>query len=125
MDFTLVDLSAGLPQIQAGTLKPLAVTTPKRVAILPDVPTTAEIGLPGVRLAGWAGVFVKAGTPAPIVATLQHAFNDYFQSPEYATWLAERGGYYQQMSAKEMETFIVEEIARAKAALKRAGVEPQ
>ena len=125
VDFTLVDLSAGLPQIKAGVFKGLAVTTPQRVSALPDVPTTAEIDLPGVRLAGWAGIFAKAGTPAPVVATLQRAFNDYFQTPEYAAWLAERGGYYTPMNSREMETFVTEEIERAKAALKRAGVVPQ
>lgn len=125
VDFTLVDLSAGLPQIQAGAFKALAVTTPERVTALPDVPTMAEIGLPGVKLAGWAGLFARSGTPAPVLATLQHGFNEFFQTPQYTKWLAEKGGYYKPLSSKEMETFVREEIDRATAALKRAGVEPQ
>ena len=125
VDFTLVDLSAGLPQIQAGAFKALAVTTPERVTVLPDVPTTAELGLPGVKLAGWAGIFAKAGTPAPLIATLQRGLNEYFKTPEYTAWLAAKGGYFKPYSSAEMEVFIVEEIERAKTALKRAGVEPR
>ncbi len=125
VDFTLVDLSAGLPLIKAGTLKALAVTTPRRLTALPDVPTTAEIGLPGVRPIGWAGIFAKTGTPASVMATLQRGFTDYFQTPEYAAWLAEKGSYYTPMNSQGMETFVIEEIARAKAALKLAGMEPQ
>ncbi|MBH1964686.1 MAG: tripartite tricarboxylate transporter substrate binding protein [Comamonadaceae bacterium] len=125
VDFTLVDLSAGLPQIKAGAFKALTVTTPQRVSVLPDVPTTAEIGLPDVKLAGWAGLFVRSGTPPAVLATLRAGFNKYFQTPEYTAWLAEKGGYYKPLSEKEMEVFILEEIGRAKNALKRAGIAPQ
>ncbi len=125
VDFTLVDLSAGLPLIQSGSLKALAVTTTERVTALPNVPTMAEIGLPAVKLAGWAGFFAKSGTPAPVLATLQRGLNEFFQTPEYAAWLAAKGGYFKPLSSQEMETFILEEIDRAKVALKRAGVEPQ
>lgn len=125
VDFTLVDLSAGLPQIQAGALKALAVTTSERVAARPDVPTMAEIGLPAVKLAGWAGIFAKTGTPATVMVTLQRGLNGYFKTPEYTAWLAAKGGYFKPLSSKEMEAFVVEEIERAKGAMKRAGIEPQ
>jgi len=125
VDFTLVDLAAGLPQIEAGRLKALAVTSPARVDVLPDVPTMAQAGLPDIRLAGWAALFVKAGTPEPVVATLQKAFNGYFQSPDYKAYVGRTGGYYTAMSTPEMMSFITTEIERSKAALQRAGIQPE
>lgn len=125
VDFTLVDLAAGLPQIESGRLKPLAVTSPQRVDVLPEVPTMREAGLPDMQLAGWAAIFVKAGTPEPIVATLRNAFNSYFQSADYKAYVGKTGGYYTPMSTPEMMTFITAEIERAKVALKRAGIEPE
>jgi tripartite-type tricarboxylate transporter receptor subunit TctC len=56
--------------IQAGKLRPLGVAGPRRLAIIPDVPTLAEAGLPGVEASGWNGLFVPAGTPRPVIARL-------------------------------------------------------
>ncbi len=125
VDFTLVDLAAGMPQIKAGALKALAITAPKRVDALPDVPTMGEAGLPDIHLVGWAGLFVKTGTPAPVLAKLQDAFNEFFSTPEYKAYLSENGNYFTQMTSAQMNDFIAAEIVRAKAAFKRAGIKPE
>ena len=70
-------------------------------------------------------LFVKAGTPEPVVATLQKAFNSYFQSPDYKAYVGRTGGYYTAMSTPEMVSFITTEIERSKAALQRAGIQPE
>jgi tripartite-type tricarboxylate transporter receptor subunit TctC len=68
--FMIVDLQPALPQIKEGKIRVLGVTTPRRVAIAPDIPTIAESGLPGYELVAWQGVVAPAGTPRPIVDAL-------------------------------------------------------
>jgi tripartite-type tricarboxylate transporter receptor subunit TctC len=68
--FMVVDLQPALQQIKEGKVRVLGVTTPKRVAAAPDIPTIAESGLPGYELVAWQGVVAPAGTPRPVVDTL-------------------------------------------------------
>jgi tripartite-type tricarboxylate transporter receptor subunit TctC len=69
-------------QIQAGTLRALAVTTAKRFSLLPDLPSIAESGYPGFEALAWNGVLVVAGTPRPIVARLNTEMNAILKEPE-------------------------------------------
>ena len=69
-------------QIQAGTLRALAVTTAKRFSLLPDLPSIAESGYPGFEALAWNGVLVAAGTPRPIVARLNTVMNAILKEPE-------------------------------------------
>jgi tripartite-type tricarboxylate transporter receptor subunit TctC len=68
--FMIVDLEPALPQIKEGKVTVLGVTTPKRVAVAPDIPTIAESGLPGYQLVAWQGLVAPAGTPRDIVDAL-------------------------------------------------------
>ena len=68
--FMVVDLQPALPQIRDGKVRVLGVTTPKRVAAAPDIPTLAEGGLAGFELVAWQGVVAPAGVPRPIVDQL-------------------------------------------------------
>jgi tripartite-type tricarboxylate transporter receptor subunit TctC len=68
--FMVVDLQPALPQISAGKVRVLGVTTPQRVAVAPDIPTLAEAGLPGFELVAWQGVVAPAGVPRAIVDQL-------------------------------------------------------
>jgi tripartite-type tricarboxylate transporter receptor subunit TctC len=68
--FMVVDLQPALQQIKEGKVRLLGVTTPKRVAAAPDIPTIAEAGLPGYELVAWQGVVAPAGTPRPVVDAL-------------------------------------------------------
>ena len=99
----LVDLMAGqvqvmfdvtpssLPQIKAGKLRPLAVTTPERLDVLPGVPAMAEF-LPGYEAFGWIGFGAPKGTPPAIIATLNKAFNGALADPTVKARLADLGG---------------------------------
>jgi tripartite-type tricarboxylate transporter receptor subunit TctC len=71
-----------LPQIQAGKVRALAVTSRKRSPLLPDVPTTAEAGVPALEVEVMYLAFVPAATPQPIVATLQKAMADALRAPD-------------------------------------------
>src|SRR3954469_8677864 len=68
--FMVVDLQPALQQIREGKVRVLGVTTPKRAAAAPDIPTLAEAGLPGFELVAWQGVVAPAGVPRPIVEQL-------------------------------------------------------
>jgi tripartite-type tricarboxylate transporter receptor subunit TctC len=69
-------------QIQAGALRPLAVTTGKRFPLLPDLPTIAESGYPGFEALAWNGVMVAASTPQPIIARLNAEMNAILKEPD-------------------------------------------
>lgn len=76
-------LGSSLPHIQAGKLKPIAVTSAKRSPTLPNVPTMAEAGLASFETTAWHGIAVRAGTPAPIIARLNATVLDIFKDPAF------------------------------------------
>ena len=76
-------LGSSLPYIQTGKLVPLAVTSAKRSASLPDVPTMLEAGIPGYEFSAWHGVVVRAGTPVAIIDKLNATFNQIFSAPGF------------------------------------------
>jgi tripartite-type tricarboxylate transporter receptor subunit TctC len=74
IQLSITDLAAALPHIKAGKLKAFAVTSPKRLSNLPEVPTLAESGLTGYDSTGWFGLVAPAGTPASIIQRLNAEF---------------------------------------------------
>jgi tripartite-type tricarboxylate transporter receptor subunit TctC len=84
-------LGSVLPQIKAGKMRALAVASPTRSPLLPDVPTFEESGLSGFRLDSWYGVMLPAGTPEPIVKKLNVEIQKVVRTPEYAAKLASSG----------------------------------
>lgn len=72
-DFLIEGIASQLPFVQQGTLRALAVTSPQRSPLLPDVPTVIEQGLPEFEILNWMGIFVPAATPAPAVRRLEEA----------------------------------------------------
>src|SRR5580658_657261 len=91
-----------VPNVQSGMLTGLAVTSPKRMAELPDVPTVAEQGYPGFEANGWSALFAPAGTPAEIVSEVNQAVNEYLASDTGREqlgkiWMTPLGGTPQQL----------------------------
>jgi tripartite-type tricarboxylate transporter receptor subunit TctC len=82
MHFEIVSLELALPHIKAGTVKPLAVFTDKRVADLPDVPTIAEAGFAEAAYVPWYGIYVPSATPDAIVEKINDGINKALQNPE-------------------------------------------
>jgi tripartite-type tricarboxylate transporter receptor subunit TctC len=80
-----------LPFIKDQKLKPLAVTSSKRLALLPDVPTLAESGIPGYEANVWFGIIAPSGTPAPVVAFLNSEISRIIKKPEIQKRLADMG----------------------------------
>ena len=100
-----------LPQIKAGKLRALAVTTAKRLDNLPDVPAVAEF-LPGYEAVAWIGVGAPAGTPAAIIETLNKQINAGLADDKIKTRIAELGAIVVTSSAAEFGTFIAAETAK-------------
>jgi tripartite-type tricarboxylate transporter receptor subunit TctC len=87
VQMTFEGTSVLLPLIQAGRLRALAVTTPKRIAQLPDVPTMVESGYPNFVSTSWTGLLAPAQTPEPIIAKLNAAINDGLKTSQMKTAL--------------------------------------
>jgi tripartite-type tricarboxylate transporter receptor subunit TctC len=73
VDLLLVQGAVALPQVRAGTIKALAELSPERSASMPDIPSAAESGVPGLYIAGWFGFYAPKGTPPDIIAKLNAA----------------------------------------------------
>lgn len=91
IDLLFTDLGSALPQVQAGKLKPLAVSTATRITQLPDLPTIAESGFPGFDLYSYQGVILPKGTPPELVAKLSAAIKVALDNPTIASDLNSRG----------------------------------
>ncbi|WP_255429656.1 tripartite tricarboxylate transporter substrate-binding protein, partial [Raoultella sp. 18071] len=82
VDLMFDSITSAVPHIQAGKLRALGVTSAKRSAALPNVPTIAEAGVPGYEVSPWFAVFAPAGTPAPIVQKINAALLDAMKQPD-------------------------------------------
>ncbi|MFC7334237.1 tripartite tricarboxylate transporter substrate binding protein BugD [Rhodocista pekingensis] len=111
-------------QIKGGAIKAYAVTTPTRVASLPDLPTTAEAGLPEVEVAVWHGIYAPKGTPDAVVQKLSAALQKALQSDLVKTRFAELGTepVAQNRATPDVHAaFLKEEIERWRPVIQRAG----
>ena len=106
------DLLVALPQIQAGTIRAIAVTSLTRNPLLPDVPTMAEAGLPGFEALSWQGVFAPAGTPAPIVERLYREVKAAMESPDVKTFFGDQGFQVGASTPAEFAAFVASEVTR-------------
>ena len=111
-----------LPHIKAGKLRPLAVTTAKRSAALPDVPTLEEAGLKGFNIGTWFGVLAPAATPKDIVARLNTEMVKVIQSPEFRKRMDEIGAEPIGNSADQMALQIKGETEKFAKLVKDAKV---
>ncbi len=113
---------AVLPQVKAGQLRALAVTSPKRMEAQPDLPTIAESGYPGFEADQWYGVVAPAGTPADVVAKLNGAINRALTAPELRQRLSGEGAEAVATTPQAFGALIVKEIERWRPVLKAGNV---
>jgi len=111
-----------LPQVRAGRLKALGIGSAKRVAVLPDVPTIAESGVPGYEAANWWGVVSPAGTPAAAVKKLHSELSAVLASAETRKWFATEGAEVVSKNPQEFGKFIVSEMDKWGKVVKQAGI---
>ena len=109
----LVDsVSSSTTHVKAGKLKALAATSPKRLAVLPELPTVAESGYPGFQSSAWVGLLAPAGTPRPVIERLHAAVLEVMALPETRERLAAFGGEVTTSTPEEFAAYIRSEMAR-------------
>jgi tripartite-type tricarboxylate transporter receptor subunit TctC len=112
------------PHVRAGTLRALAVTSPRRSAIMPEIPTTAEAGFPSLVADNSYALFAPAGTPAPILARLHDATVAALALPEVRDQLREQGAEVVGNSAADLATYVAAAIPKWAALARQSGVKP-
>ena len=124
IDFYFCPLATALPLISEGRVRALVVSTPKRVAELPDVPTPTDIGLKNADSVFWLGVFMPAKTPRDIVEKFHTAGEKLLAEPATQEALKKLGVETQPMTTAEMDAFLARETADFLAVVKAAGIQP-
>jgi len=114
-----------LTALRNGKVRALAVTAPERLAILPDVPTAAEAGLPGLDAVVWNGIFVPAGTPPGVVQILHRELVRAYNAPEIREQLRSGGSYAAADSPEEFAAFVRSEKEKWSRLIRQAGIRPQ
>jgi tripartite-type tricarboxylate transporter receptor subunit TctC len=115
------NLPPSLPQIKAGKLRALAVTSLTRAPALPDVPTLSESGLPSFEASSWFGILVPAGTPAPIVTKLNAEIAKWLATPEAKEKLAKQGANAAGGTPDDFAKHIAAETAKWAKVVKESG----
>jgi tripartite-type tricarboxylate transporter receptor subunit TctC len=121
IDFMFDSLSSSLPQIQAGKFRAIAVTSPARSKVLPEVPTVAESGVKGFDVTVWYAVLAAAGTPAPIVQKLNNEIIKAMRAPEVKSKIEAAGYDIVGSTPAELDAFIKTEIVRWGKVVKDSG----
>ena len=125
VQMVFLDLPVLLPQVKAGKLRPIAVGAEKRVPSAPDVPTTAEAGLPQLQTENWYGMVAPAGTPKDVVAALNKAAVEAMKDPDVMSKLSSQGAILVGDTPDEFRAFIASETAKWAKVIKDAGVPTQ
>ena len=111
VQFMFINMASSLPHIRTGRIKPLAITTAERRPELPNVPTTAESGFPGVGTNAWNGLFAPAGVPKPLLARIHADVVKIMESPEMKASLAKVFmSVTVNRSPGEFQQFVLQEI---------------
>jgi tripartite-type tricarboxylate transporter receptor subunit TctC len=118
----IINIPTVLPLIKAGKLKALAVTSAKRAAVLPEVPTLAESGLAGFETLAWFGLLAPAKTSPEVVAALHREVQKALAKPDVRETLARLGAEASGIGPAEFLTFIKSEIAKYGKAIRDAGI---
>ncbi|MEH3085715.1 MAG: tripartite tricarboxylate transporter substrate binding protein [Xylophilus ampelinus] len=112
VDMMFDSITSAGPHIQSGKLRALGVTTARRSAALPDVPTIAEAGVPGYDVSPWFAVFAPAGTPEPVVAKLQATLAEAMRQPEIRSRLAGVGAEPIGSTPAQLAQHLRQEVPR-------------
>jgi len=123
VQMTFLDLPVLLPQIKAGALRPIAMGSADRAPTAPDVPTTAELGLPELRIENWYGMVAPKGTPDTVIATLNRITLEAMADPAVRDKLATQGATLIGDTPEHFRGFIDTEIKKWADVIKDAGIE--
>jgi tripartite-type tricarboxylate transporter receptor subunit TctC len=125
VDYYFSPIAPVIGQIKEGTLLALAVGSPKRAAALPNVPTTAEAGVPGSEFNFWIGMMAPAKTPRDVVNKLHDEVEKALASPEVKERFLKLGADAWTLKPEQFDAYIKDEIKSNAALVKAAGLQPQ
>jgi tripartite-type tricarboxylate transporter receptor subunit TctC len=122
VQMTFLDLPVILPHIKAGTLRPIALGAPARAPTAPDVPTTAEVGMPDLLIENWYGMIAPGGTPPAIVASLNRIATAAMHDPAVKQKLSDQGLTVVGDTPEHFHAFIGREIVKWAKVINDAGL---
>jgi tripartite-type tricarboxylate transporter receptor subunit TctC len=125
VQFFFSSASAVMTHIKGGKLKALAVSTPKRIAALPQTPTVAEVAVPGFNFSLWAGYFAPESTPDAIINLLNREINKILLEPELRARFNADSSAIEPGSPAQFASYVQNEIKKYAVLLKAAGVQPE
>lgn len=125
LHMAIPSITASLPHIRSGRIKPLGVTSAKRSSQLPDVPTVAEAGVPGYQAVIWNGALAPAGTPKPILARLSKEVAAAMRSPEAQKRYGAMGAETIGSTPEEFARFLRAEIEQYARVVKASGMKAE
>jgi tripartite-type tricarboxylate transporter receptor subunit TctC len=120
--FLMASPSMSVPHINSGKLRALAVTSSKRVAILPDLPTVAESGIPGYEATVWIALMAPAKTPKPVIDKIYADVLEVLKMPEYAAQMRAAGWETGGMAPADFTRHIKNEMNTVRAVTKEVGI---
>jgi tripartite-type tricarboxylate transporter receptor subunit TctC len=125
VDMQFGAINSLLPHVRSGKLRALGVGGAKRAALLPDVPTIAEAGVPGYDSEIWLGLAAPAGTPAAVINRINTDVSRVLAEPAVKNSLAEQGIEVRTSTPAEMTTIVVRDTQRWAKVIKQAGIKPE
>jgi tripartite-type tricarboxylate transporter receptor subunit TctC len=125
VDMALDSLPAYLPHLKSGKLRALAVASRERSSVMPELPTMAEAGVPGVVSATDYAVFAPAGTPREVIALLNREINAVLQMPDYRAKLAAQGTEISGSTPEALQAELADEIAKWAKVIRDANIKAE
>lgn len=125
VDILVTAAPTAIPAVAGGRVRALMVTSPKRLPSLPDVPTTAELGLKGFNASNWFGLAAPKGTPQAIIDKMQSEVKKAFSAPELLKRFTDQGAEAGGMPVADFQKMVRDETQRWGQLIKAAGVQPE
>ena len=125
VNLMIADMTTLLPQVKAGKVRALAVSSAKRVPIVPDLPTMQEVGVKGYDLTVWFAAYAPAGTPPEIIKRLNELFQAALASDRLKEYFVNTGGQVSPSTPGELAKFTVAETEKWALIVKAAKIEPE
>ena len=125
IDMMITDVVTGLPQVEAGKVRALGVSSPKRLPNVPDLPTIAEAGVPGYELTFWFAAYLPAKAPPAVTARLRELFINATKSAPAQSFFKTTGIEPWTTTSAELAKFQASESAKWAKVIKAAGIQPE
>ena len=125
LTFMIENVPGTMPFVKSGKLRALAITSPQRSPLAPELPTMIEAGVPGYEMSGWNGIFAVKGTPPEIVAKLNAELVKILRAPDMKEQMAALGAEPVGDTPEELRTFLKADMARWGKIIQEKGIRPE